>query len=208
MTITDSATKVANAVEAAQVASHLHPRGSFDLADHEVPNGREEIWRFTPLKRLRGLHDGSAVAEGSRRSASTRPRESTLSEVGRDDARIGSIHVPNDRVSAQAWQSFEKARVISIPVEAELDRPVFLDVEGNGATAFTHLFIEVGRHAQATVVLRNLGIDRPGRQRRGAGRRGRPSSTWSASRTGPTTPFTSPTSTPGSSATPPTSRAW
>ena len=26
------------------------------MADHVVPTGREEIWRFTPLKRLRGLH--------------------------------------------------------------------------------------------------------------------------------------------------------
>ena len=46
------------------VSSHLHPVGSFDLADHPVPNGREEVWRFTPLKRLRGLHD-EAVLTGT-----------------------------------------------------------------------------------------------------------------------------------------------
>jgi len=43
------------------VSSHLHPVGSFDLADHPVPTGREEVWRFTPLKRLRGLHDEAAL---------------------------------------------------------------------------------------------------------------------------------------------------
>jgi Fe-S cluster assembly protein SufD len=32
--------------------SHLHPAGSFDLADHPLPSGREEIWRFTPLESL------------------------------------------------------------------------------------------------------------------------------------------------------------
>ncbi len=37
---------------------------SFDLSDHPVPTGREEAWRFTPLRRLRGLHDGSAVPTG------------------------------------------------------------------------------------------------------------------------------------------------
>jgi len=26
-----------------------------------VPHGREEAWRFTPLNRLKGLHDGSAT---------------------------------------------------------------------------------------------------------------------------------------------------
>ena len=44
------------AVERGSISSHLHPAGSFDLADHPVPTGMEEIWRFTPLKRLRGLH--------------------------------------------------------------------------------------------------------------------------------------------------------
>ena len=35
-----------------------------------TPTGREEAWRFTPLKRMRGLHDGAAVI-GDR--ASSRP---------------------------------------------------------------------------------------------------------------------------------------
>ena len=30
---------------------------SFDVDAFEVPGGRDELWRFTPLKRLRGLHD-------------------------------------------------------------------------------------------------------------------------------------------------------
>ena len=38
---------------------------SFDVDAFEVPGGRDELWRFTPLKRLRGLHDGSAPATGS-----------------------------------------------------------------------------------------------------------------------------------------------
>ena len=48
---------VAAAVET--VASHLHPVRSYDLADHPEPTGLEEVWRFTPLKRLRGLLDDS-----------------------------------------------------------------------------------------------------------------------------------------------------
>jgi Fe-S cluster assembly protein SufD len=38
---------------------------SFDVDAFEVPGGRDEIWRFTPLRRLRGLHDGSAPATGA-----------------------------------------------------------------------------------------------------------------------------------------------
>lgn len=32
---------------------------SFDVADFDVPKGRDEVWRFVPLRRLRGLHDGT-----------------------------------------------------------------------------------------------------------------------------------------------------
>ncbi len=36
----------------------LH-RSSFEVDDFEMPTGREEDWRFTPLDRLRGLLDGT-----------------------------------------------------------------------------------------------------------------------------------------------------
>ena len=43
------------AIESAPV-SRLHEHRSYDPADFGVPSGREEEWRFTPLRRLRGLH--------------------------------------------------------------------------------------------------------------------------------------------------------
>ena len=43
------------AIEAAPV-TRLHEHRSYDPADFAVPGGREEEWRFTPLRRLRGLH--------------------------------------------------------------------------------------------------------------------------------------------------------
>ena len=48
------------AVETAPVSS-LHSRGSQDPADFAVPTGREEEWRFTPLRRLRGLHSDAPL---------------------------------------------------------------------------------------------------------------------------------------------------
>ena len=32
-----------------------------NLLEKHTPTGREEAWRFTPLKRLGGLHDGTAI---------------------------------------------------------------------------------------------------------------------------------------------------
>ena len=44
------------------VESHLHPRPSWDVADHPVPTGREEIWRFSPVRKLKRLFDETAAA--------------------------------------------------------------------------------------------------------------------------------------------------
>ena len=64
MTVTESPA-VAGAVETTtKLASHLHPPASFDLDDHPMPTGREEVWRFTPLKRL-GRGGGRRTETGS-----------------------------------------------------------------------------------------------------------------------------------------------
>ena len=47
---------------------------SYDVADFPVLTGREEDWRFTPLDRVRGLHDGSAVGRPRRRGRGRRRR--------------------------------------------------------------------------------------------------------------------------------------
>jgi hypothetical protein len=46
---------IGRALEGAAPVSRLHQLQSFDPADFPVPTGREEDWRFTPLRRMRGL---------------------------------------------------------------------------------------------------------------------------------------------------------
>jgi hypothetical protein len=47
-------TALQGAVESTAPVSRLHLHQSYELADFGVPTGREEEWRFTPLRRLRG----------------------------------------------------------------------------------------------------------------------------------------------------------
>ena len=47
------------------IASASERFTSYDVEAFEVPGGREENWRFTPLRRLRGLHDGSASLDAT-----------------------------------------------------------------------------------------------------------------------------------------------
>ncbi|MEU2516054.1 Fe-S cluster assembly protein SufD [Streptomyces syringium] len=131
---------------------------SYDVADFPVPHGREEEWRFTPLERLRGLHDGTAVADGGGVKVEvTAPGGVTVETVGRDDVRIGRTGKPVDRVAAQAYSSFEKASVVSVPKETVLTEPVRITVHGEGGVAFGHQVVEIGAFAEAVVIIDHTG---------------------------------------------------
>jgi Fe-S cluster assembly protein SufD len=126
---------------------------SYDVADFPVPHGREEEWRFTPLERLRGLHDGTAEGTGTVRVEVTAPDGVTTRTADRDDPRIGLAGKPVDRVAAQAFTSFEKATVVTVPKEAVLTEPVRIGLHGEGGTVYAHQVVEIGAFAEAVVVL-------------------------------------------------------
>ncbi|MDX3450584.1 Fe-S cluster assembly protein SufD [Streptomyces sp. ME02-8801-2C] len=140
------------------VATRMSAPPSFDVADFAVPYGREEEWRFTPLERLRGLHDGSAVATGTGVKVDVQaPEGVTVEAVGRDDARLGRAGTPVDRVAAQAYSAFEVAGVITVPKETVLAEPIRVAVHGEGGVAYGHQVIELGAFAEAVVVIDHTG---------------------------------------------------
>ncbi|MFC5959373.1 Fe-S cluster assembly protein SufD [Streptomyces pratens] len=140
------------------VATRMSAPPSFDVADFPVPHGREEEWRFTPLERLRGLHDGTAVAtaEGVKIAVEA-PEGVRVETVGRDDARLGRTGKPVDRVAAQAYSAFEQASVVTVPKETVLTEPIRIAVHGEGGTAYGHQVIELGAFAEAVVVIDHTG---------------------------------------------------
>jgi Fe-S cluster assembly protein SufD len=144
-----------------EVSSHLHPVGSFDVADHPVPTGREEVWRFTPLKRLRGLHDDAPLTGDDFDVKVEAPDGVVLTSGDPASSERGlSGFVPTDRVSARAWAATPSVLTVDIPAEAEIAEPVVVTFTGNGPGDGTgdaiagHLLVKVGAHATATVVLR------------------------------------------------------
>ncbi|AZM62956.1 MULTISPECIES: Fe-S cluster assembly protein SufD [unclassified Streptomyces] len=140
------------------VATRMSAPPSYDVADFVVPHGREEEWRFTPLERLRGLHDGTATATGEGvKVAVEAPEGVTVETVGRDDARLGRAGTPVDRVAAQAYSAFEQASVVTVPKETVLTEPVRIAVHGEGGTAYGHQLIELGAFAEALVVIDHTG---------------------------------------------------
>ncbi|NGO68457.1 Fe-S cluster assembly protein SufD [Streptomyces boncukensis] len=138
-------------------ATRMSAPPSFDVADFPVPHGREEEWRFTPLERLKGLHDGTADASGAIKIEVSAPDGVTVETVPRDDARIGRAGKPVDRVAAQAFSSFEKATVISVPKEAVLAEPVRVGLHGEGGATYGHTVFDIGAFAEAVIVIDHTG---------------------------------------------------
>ncbi len=143
---------VSGAVETAPVAS-VHSFGSENPADFPVPGGREEEWRFTPLRRLRGLHDeaplrgvpgGRPLSAGDGSSAQPgdglafawdAAPEVTVSFAQRDVASpAASTFLPADRVSARAFAAATQALVVTVPKEAVASRPTVITVTGDSAS--------------------------------------------------------------------------
>jgi Fe-S cluster assembly protein SufD len=139
------------------VATRMSAPPSFDVADFPVPHGREEEWRFTPLERLRGLHDGTAVADGSIKAEISAPDGVSVESVARDDARLGRTGAPVDRVAAQAYSAFEKATIVTVPKETALTEPIRLALHGEGGVTYGHTVFELGAFAEATVVIDHTG---------------------------------------------------
>jgi Fe-S cluster assembly protein SufD len=148
---------LSGAVETAPVAS-VHAFSSKDPADFPVPAGREEEWRFTPLRRLRNLHSTAVLVP-----AGVTVEVDPAPEVHYDQAeRAGaapsaSTFSPANRVSARAYAASEQATVITVPKEAQASRPTYVRITGTGVTEDTatagHLVIDVQPFGQATVVI-------------------------------------------------------
>ncbi|NKX53870.1 Fe-S cluster assembly protein SufD [Arthrobacter mobilis] len=136
---------------------------SYKLADFAPLTGREEDWRFTPLKRLRGLHTDALTGAApkiavSGPNGSEAPAGITVETVGRDDARIGTAGIPEDRVAAAAWEAFAEATVITIPAELQAETGVIVSVNGHSKDpAAQHIVIVAEKFSKAVVVLDHKG---------------------------------------------------
>ncbi|WHT22207.1 Fe-S cluster assembly protein SufD [Crossiella sp. CA-258035] len=136
-------------------ASRAEWFSSFDVNAFEVPTGREELWRFTPLKRLRNLHDGSAPANGTTTVEVSAAPEVNVETIERGDTRLGVAGVPADRVAAQAWCSYPSATLVTFPKDTKATTATIVTVTGAGAdkTAYGHIQLRAEAFAEGIVVL-------------------------------------------------------
>ncbi|CAO5255116.1 Fe-S cluster assembly protein SufD [Frankia sp. AgKG'84/4] len=132
--------------------------------DHLVPTGREEAWRFTPLRRLRGLPSGPD-ADGTVSVSVQAPAGVAVERLDPADPRVGRVLTPADRVAAFALTRATDVTAVTIPAEAALTEPVVVRLHGEsprgagagGGIAYGHVIVEIGPFASGTVVLDHTG---------------------------------------------------
>ncbi|MBM9466201.1 Fe-S cluster assembly protein SufD [Nakamurella sp. YIM 132084] len=131
-------------------------------ADHPVTTGKEEAWRFTPLRRLRGLHDDAPLDGVPLTVSATAPDGVTVSELtgaAAREIRGVSGYLPTERVEARAFESAPRSVLVDVPAQTELTEPVRIALVGQAGEAATanHLLIRIGAQATAQVVLTSTG---------------------------------------------------
>ncbi len=164
MTVTESVRSALEqtAPDQSVIESHLNPVGSFDVADHPVPTGREEIWRFTPLKRLRGLHGEAEFMRSTTTTTWNTPEGVRIEGVSGQEARdLRGISgwAPNTRFAARVLAEVPSTLLIDVPADTEVSEPVVVDLDGQDAsvTEGGHVAMRFGAHSKAIVVLNHTG---------------------------------------------------
>ena len=139
---------------ATPATDHAPRVASRQVADHGVPSGREEEWRFAPLARLAGLHSSGEPLTGAV-AVEVTGEGIEVETVGPDDDRVARTLVPTDIVSARALASARDVRIIRVPRESVGVARV--TVVGHGEQAGSHIVIEAEPFSTGTVVLEHRG---------------------------------------------------
>ncbi|WP_029089155.1 Fe-S cluster assembly protein SufD [Brevibacterium album] len=132
---------------------------SFSVDAFPAVTGREEEWRFTPVRRLADLFENTVV-DGALTVRQELPEAVTVETIDLASAQAHGVLAPEDRPAAVAASNAAGVLHYHLADEVELDEPVIIHADGTGTTAHGHILITVGRHAKATFVIEHEGIAR------------------------------------------------
>lgn len=123
-------------------------------SEHPEVTGREAVWKFTPVDKLRELIDGAL--DGAPYPVEwNETAGATLEWIPRDHALIGTAGNPEERASANAWTNMEQA--LHIRVEGEFT-PLTVRRDGLGSTPRAgHILVTAERGARGLIVLDSRG---------------------------------------------------
>jgi Fe-S cluster assembly protein SufD len=122
-----------------------------------TPTGREEAWRFTPLKRLAGLHEiDSKVTDRISIELASKGAGYSIAKV--DKAQLPARSKSDDVVVQRIRDLVSTITHLKIDNEALVDAPIILKRVVGSEKEFSRTVITAGAHSKATVVVENSGV--------------------------------------------------
>ncbi|MGX6450377.1 Fe-S cluster assembly protein SufD [Brevibacterium paucivorans] len=131
---------------------------SFNVADFPQVNGREEEWRFTPVKKLTQLlTDEESTAELA--VSRELPAGVDVSQISLDEARQLGVSAPEDLPAVIAATRAPSVTRYDIGEGVELESPAIIAMEGadSDSPVHNHTVVTVGANASATIVIKHTG---------------------------------------------------
>jgi Fe-S cluster assembly protein SufD len=127
-----------------------------NILENHTPTGREEAWRFTPLKRLAGLHDGSAKPE-ARNSLVLNGAAQT--GVSFERKAITAASASEDSIVNRVRNYTSEGAVLTIARDVVVAEPIILGrcCGGVETAELSRVQIRLEQHAKATIILANTG---------------------------------------------------
>jgi len=131
-------------------AKGLAPRvASRDIDDFDLPKGREEEWRFAPIKKLAEFFQPAAW--GSVGLAGE--HDATVEFVDISDPRLSRTWLPTDRPSAIAREKATHAVLVTIAKESIHSSPIVVNLKNAGENNYLHVEVHAGPFSKSQVVL-------------------------------------------------------
>jgi len=129
-----------------------------------TPTGREEAWRFTPLKKLSGIHDLEvSVADNISLSAkSDLPRGVSLTTVDASDHP--PAYAASDIVTNRVRKETKRITLLAITSNTEIVEPIFLKRKCGPTAEVSRTAIQIGVNSRATVIIENNGTGKLGKE--------------------------------------------
>jgi len=131
---------------------------STSVSDFPAISKTQDLWRYLDVEQLAGL-DADVLAEYKEQVSFTSQQGLSVSWIPSTDARVGSIGIPEDRVSAAAYTNASETLLVEI--NESLSEPATISIIGNGKTASAlHVLVITKPQVEATLVLdyRGLGV--------------------------------------------------
>lgn len=121
------------------------------------PTGREERWRFTPLKRLAGLHLKETKVDSNLSVVLTSAPATGYTLTKKSASELPPASASDDAIVARVRESVTEVGYLEIGNDQEIAEPIMLGRKNLGSAEMSRTVVRAKSHSKAVVILESQG---------------------------------------------------